>query len=138
MKIDRKCVPISFDKGGLFIIRHFALSSYLFESIDTFAFHIQHVRRNVHLFFEQGRLRRPAGAFLSKDALDVLRALGHERCEGLLPRVRRGTHLRLLRRWWGLLSIAAQRVVARAVSQETAADLPETPLESVPGIADLA
>ena len=72
------------------------------------------------------------------NALDVLRALGHERCEGLPPRVRRGTHLRLLRRWWGLLGIATQRVVARAVSLGTAADLAETPLESVPGLADLA
>ena len=74
----------------------------------------------------------------SSDALDVVRALGRERCEGLPPRVRRGTHLRLLRRWWGLLGIATQRVVARAVSLGTAADLPETPLESIPGIADLA
>ena len=67
----------------------------------------------------------------SSDALDVVRALGRERCEGLPPRVRRGTHLRLLRRWWGLLGIATQRVVARAVSLGTAADLAETPLESI-------
>ena len=38
----------------------------------------------------------------------------------------------------GLLGIATQRVVARAVSLGAAADLVETPLESIPGIADLA
>ena len=39
-------------------------------------------------------------------------------------------------RWWGILGLATQRVVARAISLGAAADLAEVPLEPVPGAAD--
>ena len=56
---------------------------------------------------------------------------------GLPARVRLGTQTRLLRRWWGLLGLAVQRVVARSVLRGTGADLTEGLVERVPGVADL-
>ena len=51
--------------------------------------------------------------------------------------MRQGVRLRLLRRWWGLLGLAVQREVARAVSRGRDADLVDTALEAVPGLAEL-
>ena len=51
----------------------------------------------------------------SLDSLNVVRALADERCAGLPSRVQRGSKLRLLSRWWGLLGMATQRVVARSL-----------------------
>ena len=73
-----------------------------------------------------------------RDVFWLVLVFARERAHGLLERVRLGILQRFLRRRWGLLGIATQRVVARAVSLGTAADLAETPLESIPGIADLA
>ena len=42
-----------------------------------------------------------------------------------------------MRRWWGLLGIAAQRAVARCVIEDAGVDLPVEALEAPPGIADL-
>ena len=44
----------------------------------------------------------------------------------------------MLRRWWGLLSLAVQQQVARATTRGVDADLVVAPLEPVPGLADLA
>ncbi len=71
------------------------------------------------------------------DSLAAVRNLALNRCAGLSLRVRQGTRLRLLRRWWGLLGLATQRVVATAISRGTSADLADTPLERPPGLADL-
>ena len=72
-----------------------------------------------------------------REVLNLVRALARERVEGLPPRLRLGTHTRLLRRWWGLLGVATQRVVARAVQRGTGADLAEGLQERVPELAEL-
>jgi len=72
------------------------------------------------------------------DSLVTVRELAADRCAGLPPRVRRGLQLRLMRRWWGLLGLATQLAVARAISRGDDADLAPAPLEGPPGIADLA
>jgi len=72
-----------------------------------------------------------------QDALDTVRALAAARCEALPPRVRLGLRLRLLRRWWGLLGLATQQAVARAISRGGDADVASVPAETVPGLADL-
>ena len=73
----------------------------------------------------------------AQEALALVRDLARERVAGLPARVRLGTHQRLLRRWWGLLGMATQRAVARAVLQGSGADLAETLVERPPGVADL-
>ena len=74
----------------------------------------------------------------SADSLDTLRQLAAARCEAMPPRVRLGTQLRLLRRWWGLLALATQQAVARAISRGSDADMAPAPMEPVVALADLA
>ena len=74
----------------------------------------------------------------STDSLDTVRQLAASRCEAMPPRVRLGTQLRLLPRWWGLLGLATQQAVARAISRGSDADLAPAPLEPSPALADLA
>jgi len=70
--------------------------------------------------------------------INLMKALVRERSRLLHPRVRRGTALGLQHRWWGILSISLQKAVARAILREHGADLHESLLEPVPGLADLA
>ena len=56
---------------------------------------------------------------------------------GTPPPHQRGSELALARRWWGLLGIAVQRVVARCVTEDAGVDLPFEALKAPPGIADL-
>lgn len=72
-----------------------------------------------------------------REALELVRAVARECAAGLPTRVRLGTQTRLLRRWWVLLGLANQRVVARAVTRGTGADLAKCLEETVPGIAGL-
>ena len=72
-----------------------------------------------------------------EDSLTAVLALAAARCESLPPRLRLGLRLRLLRRWWGLLGIAVQRAVARAISRGGDADMAASPMEAFPGLADL-
>ena len=72
-----------------------------------------------------------------REALHLVRGLARERAEGLPPRVRLATQTRLLRRWWGLLGLATQRVVTRAVLRGAGADLVDGLVERVPGVAEL-
>ena len=71
------------------------------------------------------------------EAVGLVRAIARERAAELPARVRLGTQTRLLRRWWGLLGLANQRVVTRAVLRGTSADLAEGLVERVPGLAEL-
>ena len=71
------------------------------------------------------------------EAQQLVRTAARECVTGLPARVRLGTQTRLLRRWWGLLGLAAQRAVARAVLRGTGADLAKGLLERIPGIAEL-
>ena len=48
------------------------------------------------------------------DPLWLVPALARERSRGLPARVRRGLQLRVAARWWSILSVAAQRLVAQA------------------------
>ena len=73
----------------------------------------------------------------SSDPVRVVPAMAAERARGLPHRVRQGAMLALSARWWGLLGIAAQRLVARAVLREAGADLTTALLEDPPGLADL-
>ena len=72
-----------------------------------------------------------------QEALQLIKALARERAAGLPARVRLGTQTRLLRRWWGLLGLATQRLVARAVLRHTGADLVEGLVERAPQLAEL-
>ena len=71
------------------------------------------------------------------DVLDTVPALARERARGLPRQVRLGTQHRLLRRWWGLLGLSAQRAVARAALRERDADLVDATLEPAPACGDL-
>ena len=71
------------------------------------------------------------------DSLWVVRRAARARCAELPPRVRRGTELRLLRRWFGLLGVATQRVCTQALLFGAGADVPSDLVESVPRLADL-
>jgi len=71
------------------------------------------------------------------DSLETVPALARERARGLPARVRRGTQLRLLRRWWGLLGVATQRAVALAALRERDYDLVDWALERPPALAEL-
>ena len=73
----------------------------------------------------------------SEDSLFVVRNAARECCRGLPWRVRLSTHTRLLRRWWGLLGLSVQRVVAQSVLRDSGADLPVSLAERPPGVADL-
>ena len=71
------------------------------------------------------------------DPVWLVPALAAERARELPRRIRRGSELALMRRWWGLLGIAVQRAVARCVIEDAGVDLPVEALEAPPGIADL-
>ena len=71
-----------------------------------------------------------------KQAVELVPKLAQDRTKGVHPRVRRGMALGLLHRWWGILGIAVQKAVARAVHNPYG-DLPTTPLEPLCGLADL-
>ena len=71
------------------------------------------------------------------DVVRIVPAMAAEKARGLPPLVRRGATQALAARWWGLLAVATQRLVARAVLREAGADLVTTLLEDPPGIADL-
>ena len=70
-------------------------------------------------------------------ALELVRRTARARCSGLPRRIRLGTNLRLLRRWFGLLGIATQRAVAHSLLHGAAADQPSDVIEPVPPIGDL-
>ena len=72
-----------------------------------------------------------------QEPLNTVRAAAQECVTGLPARVQLGTQTRLLRRWWGLLGLAVQRVVTRTVLRGTGADLAEGLVERVPGVAEL-
>ena len=71
------------------------------------------------------------------DALDVVTRMVAERCRGLPSSVRLGLQVALSRRWWGILSVAVQREVARAILRGTGADLVDHALEPPPQLGDL-
>ena len=73
----------------------------------------------------------------SHEAVQLVRDAARERVQGLSRRVRLGTQTRLLRRWWGLLGLATQRLVTRAVLRGTGADLADHLEERAPGVAEL-
>ena len=72
--------------------------------------------------------------------ISLVPALARERCRDLPGRIRRGSTLGLVHRWWGILGTALQRSVAHAVLHEHA-DLPTTqgepacPLDELPVVA---
>ena len=70
------------------------------------------------------------------DSLDIVNRLAKECCEGLPPRIAMSSRQRLLRRWWGLLGVATQRVVARALIEDSSADLDLGLVESIPPVED--
>ena len=71
------------------------------------------------------------------DCLRIVKAMAKERARGLPARVRRGTHLKLLHRWWSVLGMAAQRMVVQAVVRTQGADLVREGLELPPAVGDL-
>ena len=74
----------------------------------------------------------------SSDSLWAVRQMARERSRGLPAGMRRGVQAALLRRWWGLLSIAVQRVVAACVLRPAGGgDLCTAALEPAPAVADL-
>ena len=72
----------------------------------------------------------------STDAITVVKSLATERCASLPHRVQRGTEQRLLRRWWGVLGMATQRMIARSIYENRSADLPTEICEPNPFFAD--
>ena len=73
---------------------------------------------------------------MSADSLEVVRRAARAHCAGLSQRVRQGTHLRLLRRWFGLLGVATQRAVAHSVLYTSVTEPVDT-LERVVPVGDL-
>ena len=71
------------------------------------------------------------------DAVALVPQLLHERCRGLPQSVRVSLHAGLSRRWWGLLGVAVQRQVARAILRGPGYDLVEHALEPPPHLSDL-
>ena len=71
------------------------------------------------------------------DAVGLVPQLLHERCRGLPQSVRVSLQAGLSRRWWGLLGVAVQRQVARAILRGPGYDLVEHALEPPPHLSDL-
>ena len=69
--------------------------------------------------------------------MDIVPKMVRERCRGLPQSVRVGLQGALSRRWWGLLSVAVQREVARAILRTAGSDLVDHPLEPPPPLSDL-
>jgi len=63
--------------------------------------------------------------------ISLVPGLARERTRDLHQRIRRGALLGFQHRWWGLLGMALQKAVARAVLRE-AGDMPETPTKLIP------
>ena len=72
-----------------------------------------------------------------EDTLFVVRNAARDCSRGLPRRVRLSTHTRLLRRWWGLLGLAVQRVVGESLLRDFGADLLSYLEERAPRVADL-
>ena len=72
----------------------------------------------------------------SAQAIRLVPKLAAARTRTLHPRIKRGAALGLLHRWWGILGVALQRAVARALLNPHG-DLPQTPLEDAPWLGDL-
>ena len=75
--------------------------------------------------------------YWSADVLEVVRRAVRARCAGLPRRVRLGTNLRLLRRWFGLLGIATQRAAMHSMLYGAASDQPLDLIEAVVPLAEL-
>jgi hypothetical protein len=71
------------------------------------------------------------------DCIRTVKAMAREKARGLPVRVRRGVELKLLHRWWSLLGIATQQLVAQTVLRQEGADLVREGLEDPPALADL-
>jgi hypothetical protein len=72
-----------------------------------------------------------------QDSLELVRDLAREHCRGLPAAVAQAGRTAFLRRWWGLLSVSAQRAAARCILRSAGADLADNALEAPPGFADL-
>ena len=66
-----------------------------------------------------------------KQSIQLVPVLARERTRDLHVRIRRGAQLGFQHRWWGLLGMALQKAVARAVLRE-AADMPQVHMEAGP------
>ena len=75
--------------------------------------------------------------FWDPDCLETVRAAARARCEGLSPHTRLGTNLRLLCRWFGMLSIAVQQAVAHSILSGVAADVSTDLLDPQLFVGDL-
>ena len=73
----------------------------------------------------------------SADVIELVPAMARERARGLPGRVRRGTELALMRRWWDLLGLTVQQAAAHAATREEGEDLATRLLERPPLLADL-
>ena len=73
----------------------------------------------------------------SEDPLQIVSALARERTRCLPIRIRRGVELALLQRWWGLLGVSVQRLVAITASRDSGEDLIDSSISPLQGIADL-
>ena len=73
----------------------------------------------------------------SLSCVELVPELARKRSKGLHPRIRRGVALSLQTRFWGILSIALQTAVARAVLEDDGGDLMVTLVEPCTPIAEL-
>ena len=73
----------------------------------------------------------------SSACVELVPALARKRARNLHPRIRQGTALSLQSRWWGILGIALQTSVARAVLEDVGADLLVTLSEPPAPVAEL-
>ena len=71
-----------------------------------------------------------------EQSMNLVPALARERCRDLPARMRRGTMMGLLHRWWGLLGVSLQKSVAHIVLHEYA-DLPTTQVEPICPLSEL-
>ena len=71
------------------------------------------------------------------DPLWIVPALAREHSRGAPQRIRFGVNMRLQQRWWSILSIGVQRLVAQACLRSHGADLNTVIGEHPISIADL-
>ena len=69
--------------------------------------------------------------------VQLVPALAKERARGVHVRLRRGTAILLLRRWWGIRGIGLQRSVAHVICHDNGTDLVRTHLEPATLLGDL-
>ena len=74
----------------------------------------------------------------SDDPIDIMPKLVRAKCRGLPQSVRVSLQAALSRRWWGLVGVAVQREVARAILRRAGSDLIDHALEPPPALCDLA